>query len=1623
MLFSVVTVVAALVIVSLMDLALMGRITADYLLTGLVTAGIVASASLFLMNALLREISRQQQQYLSRGVESAEARLQVALDSSDEGVLMVAADGRVLSANKRFFELWRVPPELAAAGQDDLLQAHVLDQLSDPDGFLAGVKRLYGSDAQATDTLRFKDGRVFERFTRALALGAEQGRIWCFRDMSVQAHTREALAEREELYQAIVNQAADGIELVDAETLRFLEVNEAACRMLGYGRDELVGQSLITTQVRQDEAALRDAVAEIVRAGQASIEIRHRCKDGRVLDVRINVRAIQLLGRTCLLGVWRDIGQSKAVALALKESRDLLKVIIDTAPMRVFWKDQNLRYLGCNPAFARDAGKTHPDELIGKDDFEMAWAEQAELYRADDCAVMASGVPRISFDEPQTTPDGRTIWLRTSKVPLKDGDNRTIGVMGVYEDITEQKQVEIALREREELFSAVVNRSVEGILLIDAETMEFIEFNDAACEGLGYTREEFSRLRLPDVQGTMSREETLEKCRVAANTPSGLSFENRHRCKDGSLRHWHVSTRPVQVRGRTCLAHVWHDVTEQKHAMQVLADSALFLRETQSIAHVGGWKVNPVTDMLQWTEEVYRLVEHPLDNPPRGLEEGLRYYAPEYLPEIRRLSSVAWKQGTPFTFETEVIAASGRRFWAELRCVGRVETGSEAYLVGTFQDITERKRLAGELIQREQYQRALLDNFPFMVWLKDEESRFLAVNETFAKVFGWPSAESLSGKTDLDIAPAELAELYRADDRAVLQSGRSKQVEELVETDGRRTWFETYKSPVSIGGRVIGTVGFGRDITERKDAERNLKLAVEVTQVILWEMDVPSQKLKFDWNMLPVLGLQADEDLATLTAWLQRVHPDEAGQFMERFQAALQPDAVFDMEYRLRSKDGDYRWIHTRGSVIQRSQDGQPELAVGTSMNIAARKQIEQAVRESEQYSRNLATLLRLMADNVPDMIWAKDLDKRYLFANRAMCQQLLNATDTDEPMGKTDMFFALRERERHPDNPGWHTFGELCQDSDAITLERGTASVFEEFGNLKGRLTYLDVRKAPFLNEAGEIIGTVGSARDITTRKETDAELERHRRHLEELVQQRTGELLATEARATRILESSADGLYGVDSDSRITFINPAACQMLGYSAEQVMGRSAHELFHHSHADGSPYPAAECLARQAWRAGRESRVADETYWHADGRPVPVTLASRPIIDNGRIVGAVVSVVDVSLQRAAAEAREKALVAAENLARARSEFLANMSHEIRTPMNGVLGFAQIGKRNHKDPDKARNAFEKILTSGNQLLGVVNEILDFSKIEAGQMHVEARELPLGEVLDHALELVAERAHAKGLDLRLEKGADLPSTCVSDPLRVGQILLNLLTNAVKFTETGSVTLSASLQDGQLVFRVTDTGIGMSEEQLGYVFNPFQQADGSTTRKFGGTGLGLAICKRLLELMQGDIRVDSIPGAGSRFEVRLPYVEPPPHADIAAANTVILADKPLKGISILLAEDDPINQMVLEVNLREDGAHLVKVGDGATAVERVIADGPQAYDIVLMDLQMPVMDGYEATRRILELAPALPIIGQTAHAFDEDREKCLAAGMAAHIAKPIDPLALVKLVLQVLAERRRS
>lgn len=390
---------------------------------------------------------------------------------------------------------------------------------------------------------------------------------------------------------------------------------------------------------------------------------------------------------------------------------------------------------------------------------------------------------------------------------------------------------------------------------------------------------------------------------------------------------------------------------------------------------------------------------------------------------------------------------------------------------------------------------------------------------------------------------------------------------------------------------------------------------------------------------------------------------------------------------------------------------------------------------------------------------------------------------------------------------------------------------------------------------------------------------------------------------------------------------------------------------------------------------------------------------------------------DFSTKTSLDEARQ----ASESIAQVKSEFLANMSHEIRTPLHGVLGLAQIGHRDNRERE-AGETFARILHSGKLLLNIVDDILDFSKLEAGKLKVEMVPFELDQVLHEAAEPVLERAKAKAIALSIDRAPGLPAVCQGDPLRLTQILLNFLSNAVKFTERGGVTLSACREDDTLVFRVVDTGIGMDAEQIDRIFVAFQQVDTSSTRKFGGTGLGLTISRRLASLMGGEIRVFSNPGEGSTFELRLPYVA----AMTSTASATVAKDSTpapaarLSGISVLVAEDNEVNQLILTNFLTHEGAKVVMVENGRKAVEQVIQNGRDAFDIVLMDIQMREMDGHEATRRILELAPGLPIIGQTAHALAEEREKSLAAGMLDQIAKPISIDVLVATVLRHTARQ---
>jgi len=378
---------------------------------------------------------------------------------------------------------------------------------------------------------------------------------------------------------------------------------------------------------------------------------------------------------------------------------------------------------------------------------------------------------------------------------------------------------------------------------------------------------------------------------------------------------------------------------------------------------------------------------------------------------------------------------------------------------------------------------------------------------------------------------------------------------------------------------------------------------------------------------------------------------------------------------------------------------------------------------------------------------------------------------------------------------------------------------------------------------------------------------------------------------------------------------------------------------------------------------------------------------------------------------------EAAKDAADAANRAKSLFLANMSHEIRTPLNGVLGLAQMGYRESVGQTKSQSCFARILDSGRLLLGVINDILDFSKIEAGKLEVESVAFSPRHLALESLGLIAERAADKGVALKSLIDDALPEACLGDPTRLTQILINFLSNAIKFTEHGAITLEVFRRDDSLVYAVSDTGIGMAAEQVARLFTPFEQADSSTTRKYGGTGLGLSICRGLAVLMGGRIQVESTLGEGSRFEILLPCVPAElPTEQVSNARQMTPAShspRRLAGLRLLVAEDNEINRLVIDDMLASEGATTTLVGNGREALEAV-ERAPHDFDLILMDVQMPDMDGLEATRRLRALATDLPIIGQTAHALNEELEKCLQAGMTDTLTKPIDHEHLIDMVL---------
>lgn len=531
---------------------------------------------------------------------------------------------------------------------------------------------------------------------------------------------------------------------------------------------------------------------------------------------------------------------------------------------------------------------------------------------------------------------------------------------------------------------------------------------------------------------------------------------------------------------------------------------------------------------------------------------------------------------------------------------------------------------------------------------------------------------------------------------------------------------------------------------------------------------------------------------------------------------------------------------------------------------------------------------------------------------------------------------------------------------------------------------------------------------RNIDPRKRSEQELEHHREELEQRVRDRTQRLEESENRFARLLELTEEGIFlhekGIIVDATNTF-----CRLTGYVRQEVIGRDFIELM---------IPPERRPFVRDYIAAQSSFKYELVIQRADGKRIEVEAFGRSVDLPGRPLRAGVWR-DITPRKETERMLRMAQQSAEEANRAKSAFIANMSHEIRTPLNAIVNITRQLQRELPE-GKTAERLARVESASSHLHRVLSEILDISRIEANKLKLELLPFDFRDLLSNVNSIVRDAAEHKGLDFRILADERIPRILLGDPTRLTQILLNLTSNAVKFTERGSVNLwvsAASIDDAQarLRFRVTDTGIGMTEEQCSRLFRDFEQASAAISRQYGGSGLGLSISRRLLELMGSEIAVHSEPGHGSEFSFELTLgigradehaLSPlAPSAETASAATIRAAHG---GTRILLVEDSTINQEVALDFLDDAGLVTDVVDNGRSAIERVTGG---AYSLVLMDVQMPVMDGLAATRSIRQIpgCETLPIIAMTAFAYPEDRAHCLEAGMDDYLAKPLNATVL--------------
>ncbi len=1301
---------------------------------------------------------------------------------------------------------------------------------------------------------------------------------------------------------------------------KYVEANRTLAKILGYDdtNDLINTVHDIGKQIYANSSERKKLIRQILKIKEpARYETLFKKKDGSLFPVALTLRFIMDKRNKplYLTGVVEDVSERKAIKDNLIKERNQLRTIIDNIPDFIYLKDYKGNFIIANKAFAELVHVSSPDQLIGLGNLDNLTNEVDINLLKNDLDIIQKGKPEINIEESiYDNHSLKYIDIYISKIPFKDASGDTVGMIGIGRNVTELKHAEQLITESQINLRTVIESANSAIWSLDkgykviTANSYFIRFFKSCFGQEIKSGDNFYNL-LPDKQ-RLSWKKIFQKALEGNSWTRDDGF-----IIDGNQTFFELSVHPIvdddkKISGVTFFLT---DITERKITEDAIRESEERFRqlaENTNDIFILRDKNGVIWANTAFERFFHRKVSELLLNPlilddivhPEDKKKYYKYFQKDYAGKNSAVGS-----------RYRIMLSDKKIRWVWARTFPIYNHKNKIYRYFTvISDITDQFELQNVIAKAKTQQKAILDNIPYLAWLKDNDGRYISVNEPFANKFGL-EPDDIIGKTDFDITSKTVAEKIQKTDHEVMKKGHRLFFEEVEKFEENKKWIETYKTPIfNNESKLIGITGISRDITERKIMEENSREREEHFSALLQNSSDSITILNkngiiiFENSPKSKISDFAIDELIGKSIF-EIIHPDEIDNFHELFKEILfKPGKQVKKEYRALHKNK--RWIYVESIFSNQIGNHAINGIVVNSRDISERKMGE---LKEKVYHDNLIFL----SNSALDLLGISSKEDIYHYISDKLCQFLESAIVIVSSFVEEKNIFKI----------------EYLSGPDGIEK-----LVPELFGKDLVGLTYPNNRKLSDLSNAGA----------VTNIKD----------HIE--------------------LFQFKEINY---SDFELTL-------------EKL---KVHKIYNIS------------LARHNKLLGN----------------ITILTLNKSIIKFKHIIETFVHQISVALHRNQLEfellmAKEKA----EESDKLKTAFLANMSHEIRTPMNGILGFAEMLNDDSLSIGNRKKYLDIIHSNGKMLINLIDDIIDFAKIEAGQINISKQDFSLNILLSQihssflSEHLKKERSKVK---LRLRKSLTNENCFIhTDPNRLRQILTNLIGNSFKFTNDGFIEFGyKKTRTKFLQFYVKDTGIGIPADKLRVIFDRFIQADSSSTRKYGGSGLGLAISKGFAELLGGKMWAESKVNEGSTFYFTIPYIPVNKLYDADISRQRIKKNYDWAGKVFLIAEDDKFSYKFLESFLKQTKAEVLHAIDGKEAISICMKKN---IDLVLMDIQMPEMNGLQATEEIKKFKRQLPIIAQTANAITEEKEKCFEAGCDDFITKPVNISELYSKIDKWLAVR---